>query len=152
MKMFFFIFQIALKSPVVFVSSKISYLIRTTPNSASRDVFSEKYFDIFHVADKKISLIRKLYPKYNIFCPSIKLKAYLSMLWILLRSNSARTKKLEHVCIYNVRKFNSVLPDWPKQQKRWRRIIAIPLGYYSYKFLFQKKRYLLEKIHSLFAI
>lgn len=98
----FFVFQCCLKQPKIILLEDIVVQYRSTPNSASRSVFSDKFFDILFFAEKKKEAIDQLYPQHSDLADNMFIKANMAMLRNLCRTQDKRYKKAEKQCIKEI--------------------------------------------------
>lgn len=98
----FFVFECLLKQPKVVVAEDIVIRYRLSENSASRGAFSEKVFDILYFAERKKALIDKEYPEYLPLAENMIAKAYMALLWNLLKTNDPKYRETEKLAIKNV--------------------------------------------------
>ncbi|MBO5240263.1 MAG: glycosyltransferase family 2 protein [Clostridia bacterium] len=107
----FFVFQCFMKCHRVIYQDYTVYLCHITPNSASRSIFSEKYFDILYFADKKIKIINELYPQFRDQIPAIKMRANINLLILLRTTYNKKYRAQEKECLRTIRKLiNSYTP------------------------------------------
>lgn len=100
----FFVFQCFLKKPKVVLIDDIIVHYRRTPNSASRAVFSEKYFDIIFFAERKKDYIDKLFPQYMELADNIVIKANMALLRNLCRTRDKKYRVYEKQYIREIKK------------------------------------------------
>ena len=85
----FFVFQILCKKPTFVGINRGVYRYNVTIGSASREGFSDKFFDILKIAELKNDIIINTFPEFCSLADNMKLKARLNLLSIL----ASRTKR-----------------------------------------------------------
>lgn len=98
----FFFFQCLLNQPKVVLCDFIVLNYRLSVNSASRSVFSEKYFDILFFAKAKKNIIESDFPGLSNIAENMFLKANIAMLSNLIKFNGKKYKEIENQCIKTV--------------------------------------------------
>lgn len=79
----YFIFLLLCKQPIFIGIPEEIYRYRVHDKSASRAAFSDKFFDILRVSDKKYNTILEEYPHLSAYAENMRLKARMNMLHIL---------------------------------------------------------------------
>ena len=95
----YFIFQLVAKKPTFVGIEDEVYLYRENPDSASRAVFSDKFFDILRVADLKYKTIQKDFPNLIKLANNMQLKAKMNLLKLLALRTSIEYYKLERTLL-----------------------------------------------------
>ena len=98
----FFVFRCCLKQPTVALLDDIVVQYRSTPNSASRAAFSEKFFDILYFAERKKEAVDEQYPQYADLADNMLIKAHMAMLRNLCRNKGRTYRKAERRCIREI--------------------------------------------------
>ena len=98
----YFVFECLLKHPKIVICDDIVISYRLSDNSASREQFSEKLFDITYFAERKKDIIEKAYPEFLPLAENVIVKANMALLWNLLRTDDPRYKSAEKAAIKNV--------------------------------------------------
>lgn len=136
----YFSFECFLKQPKAVVSGARVYNYYVTPESISRSAFSDKQLSILFFAEKKAERIRELYPQYEDKIPRILIKANISLLQNLCRTNDKAYKKYEKQCIKYIQKNKKVhkMTCCDKKDERFVKIVSCHL-YWLYKKCLQWK-------------
>lgn len=135
----FFLFNLFLQKPKVAVIYRNVYKMVPTPGSASRSDFSDKFFDILLLFDKKIELIQKMYPELMYKTYNLRIKVNMTLLQNLCKTYDNKYKNQERQCIKSVIKYKKYFISATKADDRWFKIITLHL-YYLYKIYFYLKK------------
>lgn len=100
----FFIFSCLTRDVIFGVYDKTVYIVVDTPDSASRGEFSEKYFDILELAERKRQIVLQDFPEFTEQSKLMLLKADMAMLSCLCKSTDKKYRMYEKQCIERVRK------------------------------------------------
>ncbi len=98
----FFVFQIMCKKPVCVCTDKEIYKYTQVPGSASRSTFSEKYFDILRVAEKKYAIVQEQFPHLLDLAKNMIIKANLNLLAILASRTNGEYLDIEQKLIETI--------------------------------------------------
>lgn len=128
----FFIFQLVAKKPTFVGIEDEVYLYRENPNSASRAVFSDKFFDILRVADLKYKTIQKDFPNLIKLANNMQLKAKMNLLKLLALRTSIEYYKLERTLLAWVQENQGFYISAIDSDDKWMFILKNHL-YFVYK-------------------
>lgn len=128
----YFVFQLLCKEPVFVGTEDKVYLYRNNPESASRAVFSEKFFDILRVADLKYETIQKQFPEMLGLAKNMQLKAKMNLLYILANRTVNEYHELEKKLILWVQKNKKYYIPATKHDTKWMFVLSNHL-YFAYK-------------------
>lgn len=134
----FFLFQCLLKGPKVAICDEIVLRYRISENSASRSVFSDKFFDIQYFAQRKKALIEERYPELLPLAENVILKADMALLKNLLKTNDPRYRDRERKAISEVLKKKKYYKTAIRSDAKWFWILTHRL-YGLYKILYRIK-------------
>ena len=136
----FFVFQCMLQCPTFVATNMPVYKYRTTPNSASRSAFSDKFLDILFFAEMKAQLIERHFPEFVSLLPNLRIKAYLALLRVLCKTNELNYRSIEKEAIsYIIANKEYFKPALVADQKFFR-IVTMRL-YWLYKLYYQFRFY-----------
>ena len=99
----FFVFQCFCQCTRAAYRNEGVYLYNTTPGSASRAAFSDKFFDILYFADRKTQIIRSQYPQFEDAVLPIQMRAYLSLLYNLCKTYEWKYHARQRECLHYIR-------------------------------------------------
>ena len=108
------------------------YLYRENPDSASRAVFSDKFFDILRVADLKYKTIQKDFPNLIKLANNMQLKAKMNLLKLLALRTSIEYYKLERTLLAWVQENQGFYISAIDSDDKWMFILKNHL-YFVYK-------------------
>lgn len=135
----FFVFQILCKKTSFVGINHGVYRYHDTIGSASREEFTDKFFDILKVAERKNDIVINTFPEFCSLADNMKLKARMNLLHIL----ALRTKKeycdLEKELIRYICANKNAYISAKKSDDRWMFIVQHGL-YYPYKILMRLKK------------
>lgn len=134
----YFIFQLLTKKPTFVGIEDEVYLYRENPDSASRAVFSEKFFDVLRVADLKHEIIENQFPAMLTLANNMQLKARMNLLRLLAVRTESEYHDLEKEMLAWVRKNRDYYISATKDDDKWIWILSHHL-YFSYKWIKRKK-------------
>lgn len=104
----YFIFQLLTKKTTFVGIEDEIYVYKENPDSASRAVFSDKFFDILRVADLKFKKIQEDFPDLIKLAYNMQLKAKMNLLKLLVLRTNTEYYKLE-----------KTLLAWIQENKRY---------------------------------
>lgn len=104
----YFIFQLLTKKTTFVGIEDEIYVYKENPDSASRAVFSDKFFDILRVADLKFKKIQEDFPDLIKLAYNMQLKAKMNLLKLLALRTNTEYYKLE-----------KTLLAWIQENKRY---------------------------------
>lgn len=128
----YFIFQLVAKKPTFVGIEDEVYLYRENPDSASRAVFSDKFFDILRVADLKYKTIQKDFPNLIKLANNMQLKAKMNLLKLLALRTSIEYYKLERTLLAWVQENQGFYISAIDSDDKWMFILKNHL-YFVYK-------------------
>ncbi len=99
----FFCFTCFLNQPAVAVIDEIVYYYRINPESASNRAFSDEHLTILEIADRKMQLVREMYPQLEKLASNMMLKSRLCFLVNLSRCRTNKYANYQRECILEVR-------------------------------------------------
>ena len=120
------------------------FMYRIHSDSASRGSFSEKYFDILRVSEIKYNWVKSNLPQYLNLAESMKIKAQINLLSILLCRTNREYRRTEKELIRNVCKNKKYFVPARKLDFFWYRLITMRL-YFVFKALRKVKRKLMNR-------
>ena len=135
----FFVFEILCKKPCFKCINKSVYNYNQTPNSISRSKFTEKYFDILNVSEKKYEIIEKNYPQLLHLAENMRLKSYMNILQILALRTNGEYKIQEKEFLKKVKKNKKYYISAKKSDDKWMFILKHNL-FYVYKFIINLRK------------
>lgn len=135
----FFVFEILCKKPFFKCINKSVYNYNQTPNSISRSKFTEKYFDILNVSEKKYEIIEKNYPQLLPLAENMRLKSYMNILQILALRTNGLYKIQEKELLKKVKKNKKYYISAKKSDDKWMFILKYNL-FYVYKFIMNLRK------------
>lgn len=127
-----FVFEVLCRQPVFVGLKKVIYQYNYNPESASRAVFSEKYFDILRVSDFKYNVIQEQFPDFIEYAKNMQLKAQMNMLHLLALCEGNQYKSLKKELLGKVKQNRKYFIPEVDADKKWLRILDFNL-YYAYK-------------------
>ena len=139
-----FLFELFLKQPGVVVSDESVYLYMISDDSASRSVFSDKFFDILTVARIKEKLVEEQYPELSEKLDNMRVKSRMALLGVLSKAYGRNIRSAEKECIRTVHKSKNSFMAASEHDKRWFFIITHHL-YTPYKAAAYVKNKLLKR-------
>lgn len=98
-----FVFQIMCKKPVCVCIDKEVYQYIQVSGSASRSAFSEKYFDILKVSEKKYAIVQEQFLNLLDLAKNMKIKSNMNLLCILATRTDGEYSDLEQKLVKNIR-------------------------------------------------
>ncbi len=146
----FFLFQCLMKQPRVTVSDTVVIRYRITENSASRTLFSDKFFDILCLAEKKRELILQYYPQFQNLAENVTVKANMSLLRLLCQTWDRQYCMAEKNCLQLIRSRSTYFVPATAWDRKWFRILMRRL-YIPYKIGFTMKNYVKGICKRVFA-
>ena len=120
----FFLFQCLLKQPRVTVHDRQVLRYRVTDNSASRAVFSDKYFDILYFAEEKKRIISEKYPQFLELAENVIVKANMALLQLLCQTWDKKYRKAEKTCLQTIMESSTYFIPATTWDQTWFRIIT----------------------------
>lgn len=136
----YFVFCLLALCPKVVVVDEYVYMAYLSQNSASRSAFSDKYFDILKVAQKKTELIRKNFPDFEEKIYNLKIKANMALLINLCKTYEKKYRTQEKQAIKEIIQFKKYFKSAKVNDIKWFKIITLHL-YPLYK-LYYYLRYM----------
>ena len=119
--------------------NKNIYKVNYTANSASRNKFSDKYFDILYFADKKAEMLREQRPQYLEKTKNMYVRAKLAFLRVACNGAAPKEyKKKEKQLIKEIIKDKGYYIPASEYDKKWFFVVTHHL-YFVYKFLYKIK-------------
>ena len=97
-----FVFQLMCKKPVCVCVDKEIYQYKQVSGSASRSAFSEKYFDILTVSEKKYAIIQEQFPHMLDLAKNMEIKANMNLFSLLVVRTNGEYQGLEHKLVKNI--------------------------------------------------
>lgn len=94
----FFVFQCLAQDVLLGVYDKTVYILHCVAGSASRGAFSEKYFDILDLAERKYKIILEQFPEYAKQATLLMVKANMAMLNCLCKARGNEYRAIEKEC------------------------------------------------------
>lgn len=131
-----FLFRLLCKQPRFVGLDQVVYRYNIVPTGASRAAFSEKYFDIFRVADMKYEIIRQDFPALLGAAQNMRLKAWMNMLELLAACPGSKYRSLEKELLCKVKAAKDSYIPATKRGNLWLFILTHGL-YYPYRFAYQ---------------
>lgn len=129
----YFVFQLLCKQNVFVLTNDVIYFYRANSESASRTVFSEKYFDILKVSDLKYKKIEEQFPQMHDLAKNMLLKARMNVLRILAVRTRDEYRDVEKKLLeYILDNKEDYIPS-SKECNQWMFILSHHL-FYVYKF------------------
>lgn len=129
----YFVFQLLCKQNVFVLTNDVIYFYRANPESSSRTVFSEKYFDILKVSDLKYKKIEEQFPQMHDLAKNMLLKARMNVLRILAVRTRDEYRDVEKKLLeYILDNKEDYIPS-SKECNQWMFILSHHL-FYVYKF------------------
>ena len=129
----FFLFELFIKNPTVVVKNIEIYRYHVTSSSASRTIFSEKFFDITYFMNRKKQIIEKFYPEFSDYVPNLVIKANMALLNNLCKTKDSTYLKVEKLCCKEILYYKERFKPATEVDKKWFWIISHHL-YKPYKF------------------
>lgn len=139
----YFMFECYAKLPKVIQHNVSVYKYFYRENSASRSVFSEKYFDMLYFCDLKMKYISEKYPFFIEYAKDMEVRTHLLFLDVLCRNADSKYKSIAKKSIEIVRKRFLRFHSISKHEKLMMFIVVLGL-YPLYKVLYRKKYYKLK--------
>lgn len=136
----FFVFQCMLQCPTFVATNMPVYKYRTTPNSASRSAFSDKFLDILFFAEMKAQLIERHFPEFVSLLPNLRIKAYLALLRVLCKTNELNYRSIEKEAISYITANKEYFKPALVADQKFFRIVTMRL-YWLYKLYYQFRFY-----------
>lgn len=91
----FFVFELMTKKPSIVISNQITYLGHVVENSASREAFSDKFYDILFFRDKKIEIVKERFPHLTQYVGNVIIKSDMALLNKLVTTRGRKQKEKE---------------------------------------------------------
>ena len=91
----FFVFELMTKKPSIVITNQITYLGHVVENSASREAFSDKFYDILFFRDKKIEIVKERFPHLTKYVGNIIVKSDMALLGKLVTTRERKQKEKE---------------------------------------------------------
>ena len=136
----FFVFQCFARCNRAVYHDVGVYSYYITPGSASRSLFSDKYFDILYFAERKADMIRECRPAFESYIPALLVRANMSMLYNLSKTYDHRYRSRQKEYLRFVRRNSRQFKAVYRSEKRFLAIIRSRL-FWAYKlYLFYKTR------------
>lgn len=132
----FFLFCLLCKQPRFVGMDQVIYRYNVVPTGASRAAFSEKYFDIFRVADLKYEIIQRDFPALLGAAQNMRLKAWMNMLELLAACPGRKYRDLEKELLCKVRAARGSYVSATRRGDLWLFVLTHGL-YYPYRFAYQ---------------
>ena len=136
----YFIFECMLREPRVTVSNTETVRYNISDNSASRDAFSDKYYDILYFAEKKKEQVAAEAPELAPLAENMLIKAHMALLKKLTLSNDPRYKETEKSSLRYVREHRRAYIPSGASDNRLFRYILFRLYYPRKLILLKRKR------------
>lgn len=102
----FFLFQNFVKQPKVIQHNVCVYKYIVRQNSASRDQFSEKYFDMLFFCQKKKEIIDAMFPQLTEKAYNMEVRTNLLFLQVLCRTTDKKYKEYERRSIKTIKELH----------------------------------------------
>ena len=135
----YFVFRCLLSGMSMVVYNRNTYIYYLTENSASRESFSERMFDMIDLAQEKSCMIRAAYPEFDGEVDNILVKAHMALLRNLVKSVDNTYRSAEKESIRFVQQHRDSFIPAIKSDWKWFTIINNHL-YSLYKFYYHVKR------------
>ena len=136
----FFMFECYLRQPRVAIYNKIVYLYTKRNGSASRSVFSENKLDVMYFLEKKVNIMKKLYPDMKEEVHYFQVRTHLSFLQMLCSDNDNKFRTVaQSSCRFILMNRKIKTDRLLKYEKRIYYAVRLRL-YPVYKFLIQMTR------------
>lgn len=139
----YFIFELLTLQPKMVVFDEYVYKVYLSPNSASRSSFSDKYFDILRLAEKKTELIKSKFPDLEEKTYNLKIKANMALLINLCKTYEKKYRFQEKQAIKEIIQFKNYFKSAKENDIKWFKIITLHL-YPLYK-LYYYLRYMRKR-------
>lgn len=123
----YFIFELLTLQPKVVVFDEYVYKVYLSPNSASRSRFSDKYFDILRLAEKKAELIKSKFPDLEEKTYNLKIKANMALLINLCKTYEKKYRYQEKQVIKEIIQFKKYFKSAKENDIKWFKIITLHL-------------------------
>jgi glycosyltransferase involved in cell wall biosynthesis len=136
----FFLFQCYTLKPTVVQHNESIYLYYIRSNSNSKNVFSDKYFDMLYFCELKKEIIERDFPELTDKLVTMEVSVHLFFLEILCRTTDAKYKPAQKASIQIVKKYYRVFQCMNRHERQMARIVAYGL-YPIYKRLVRLKYY-----------
>lgn len=136
----FFIFQCYMKKPLLIQRNVSVYRYNIREESASRQVFSDKYLSMLYFFGRKKAVIAAAYPQYMDHVYNMELRTNLQLLQVLCSSTDKKYKELQKQCIRTVRRLKAYHRPANNHFRKLERIVTHGL-YPIYKFAVRMKYY-----------
>lgn len=130
----YFVFQLLCKEPMFVGIEKEVYFYRENQNSASRAAFSDKFFDVLHVADLKKGIVVAKFPEMEALAKNMQLKARMNLLHILALRTKKEYHALEKELLLWVQENKKYYISATRSDDRWFFVVSNHL-YYVYKYI-----------------
>lgn len=120
----FFVFNLCCKNPQFMICDKKIYTYFQNSDSSSHSKFSEKYFDILKVAEKKKQIICVVAPEFNLLAENVVIKAKLNFLQILMTRTDNEYLDLEKQLIQEIKKDKQYYISVTASHDKWMKIVC----------------------------
>lgn len=99
----YFVFQCYARLPKLVQHNVSVYFYYQHANSNSKDVFSEKYFDMIYFSEMKVKYINEHHPELNDYARNMDISTNLFFLEVLCRTNDPKYRQAKKNSIHRVR-------------------------------------------------
>ena len=134
-----FVFELLCKQPSFIAVKEKIYCYRNNPDSASREAFSPKYFDIISVSKRKLDTIEKQYPEFIGVAENMQLKATMNILQILALRTHGEYKETERKLLKEFYKKSKCYISAKTADDKWFWILNSHL-YWCYKMIMRIRK------------
>jgi len=128
----YFIFELLASCPRMVVLDAYVYKVYLSPNSASRSGFSDKYFDILRILQKKIDFINAELPQFKNKVSNLSVKAHMALLYNLCKTYNKIYREKEKQSLREIKRLKKYFKPAKKIDEKWFKIITFNL-YQPYK-------------------
>lgn len=135
----FFVYSCFVAGLSMAITDISAYIYYSNPGSASNSRFSDKFFDILDLAEKKAEIVQERYPELMPKAKNMLVKANMALLHNLCKTKDARYAEREKACLRFVRQNKKYFIAAFPGDRRWFFIINMHL-YKLYKFLYSIKK------------
>lgn len=136
----FFLFQCYMLKPTVIQHNESVYFYYIRGNSNSRNIFSEKYFDMLYFCERKKQIINRDFPELSDKLITMEVSTHLFFLEILCRTTEKKYKATQKNSIKLVKKYYPIFYCMNEHERKMAWVVAHGL-YPIYKKLVRMKYY-----------
>lgn len=136
----FFLFQCYTLKPTVVQHNESIYLYYIRSNSNSKNLFSDKYFDMLYFCERKKEIIQRDFPELSDRLITMEVSVHLFFLEILCRTTDTKYREAQKASIQVVKRYYRDFECMNRHERVMARIVAY--GFYPiYKRVIRMKYY-----------